>query len=455
MALERKIAYNKNDRLTKGGANVHRILPNLLFVLIIFILATAFPLSTDILTLNLSQQIIDQPVDEVTPVTQLTLKLTPTEDTILNESITFSIENTHSEFPEDYLAHYTLQITKPGETDAVITYEVSDLTVDTTEPSPNQRDITIKKSHLLEGLPEGYYHIQLMDATVVQEMNWFASNMTYEKQLLATSNTPVNNQMAFTLFYPTEDYQLTVPITRFVPLPENRWRALYTQLTNGPAESLGLTKLKPAIPYTPNIRIASQKANIYLYEANLLGFDQSLSTIFESISKSFMTLGPLDGVNFYVNDKNQGTIDGVDLSTTYTYNRLNEVYLGYSNLSDYMLLFPVALIEESFDARISEIVTRLKNPNHIDTHVFPTLPGDVELLAYQLEGDILTITLSEAFSNSLLMPDAYVDLMIKSMLYSFTSLPEVQAVQFKGAFSHPSYDFSAPLSPDLYFNLEP
>lgn len=90
MALEGKIAYNKNDRLTKGGANVHKILPNLLFVLIIFILATAFPLSTDILTLNLSQQIIDQPLDVVTPVTQLSLEFSTIEDTILAESITSS-----------------------------------------------------------------------------------------------------------------------------------------------------------------------------------------------------------------------------------------------------------------------------------------------------------------------------------------------------------------------------
>ena len=413
MALEGKIAYNKSDRLTKGGANVHKILPNLLFVLIIFILATAFPLSTDILTLNLSQQIIDQPVDVVTPVTQLTLKLPTAEDTILDESITFSIENTHAEFPLDFLEPYVLQLSKPGETEIVKTFKISELNYEVVASTPNQRDLVINKSLLLEGLPQGYYQAQLLNGTLIQEYDWYATNMTYEKQLLATSNTAANNQMALRLFYPTHDYKLTVPVTRFVPLPDNRWRALYTQLTNGPIETLGLTPLKPALPFAPNIRIASQKANIYLYEANLLGYDQNLSTIFESVSKSFMTLGPLEGVNFYINDRNQGAFAGIDLSTTYTYNRLNEVYLGYSRESDYMLLFPYALKSENFDARVDEVIALLKNPIGIDAHLIPSLPVDVELLDHALVGDTLTLTFSDAFSNSLLLPDAYVDLMIK------------------------------------------
>lgn len=455
MALEGKIAYNKNDRLTKGGANVHKILPNLLFVLIIFILATAFPLSTDILTLNLSQQIIDQPVDVVTPVTQLSLEFPTTEDTILAESITFTIENTHAEFPADFLEAYTLQIIRPGETDTFKTYKLSDLNFEITEPTPIQRNLVIDKSQLLEVLPKGYYQIQLVEAALIHEYSWYATNMTYEKQLLATSNTITNNQMAFTLFYPTQDYKLTIPVTRFVSLPDNRWRALYTHLTNGPVETLGLTPLKPALPFAPNIRIASQNANIYLYEANLLGFEQNIATIFEAITKSFMTLGPLEGVNFYVNDRNQGTFAGIDLSTTHTYSRLNEVYLGYNHESDYMLLYPYALSEENFDARIEEIITLLKNPTGIAEDLIPSLPIDVELLEYALVGDTLTLTFSDAFANSLQLSDAYVDLMIKSMLYSFTSMPEVQSVTFSGNFSHPAYDFSAPLKPDVYINLEP
>lgn len=200
MALEGKIAYNKSDRLTKGGANVHKILPNLLFVLIIFILATAFPLSTDILTLNLSQQIIDQPVDMVTPVTQLTLKLPTTEDTILDESITFSIENTHAEFPLDFLEPYVLQVSRSGESEIIQTHKISELNYEITEPTPNQRELVINKSRLLEGLPEGYYHVQLINATLIQDYNWYATNMTYEKQLLATSNASLNNQMALDCF---------------------------------------------------------------------------------------------------------------------------------------------------------------------------------------------------------------------------------------------------------------
>lgn len=146
---------------------------------------------------------------------------------------------------------------------------------------------------------------------------------------------------------------------------------------------------------------------------------------------------------------------GIDLSTTYTYNGLNEVYLGYSHESDYMLLFPYALKEENFDARVDEVITLLKNPIGIDEHLIPSLPIDVELLEYARVGDTLNLTFSDAFANSLLLPDAYVDLMIKSILYSFTSMPEVQTVTFLGDFSHPAYDFSTPLTPDLYLNLEP
>lgn len=455
MALEGKIAYNKIDRPMKGGAKVHKILPNLLFVLIIFILATAFPLSTDILTLNLSQQIIDQPVDVVTPVTQLSLILSTTEDTILDESITFSIENTHTAFPLDFLEPYTFQIYKPVSQQVEQTLKLSELNLEISEPTPNQRKITVKKSELLKGLSKRYYRIALLDSKGVLADDWVATNLDYDKTLLATSNTPLSNALAFRLYFPTQDYNLTIPVTRFVPLPDNRWRTLYTQLTNGPLEALGLTPIKPALPFAPNIRIGSQIANIYMYEANLLGFEQNLSVVFESITKTFMSLGPLDGVNFYVNDRNQGTYAGIDLSTRYTYDGLNEAYIGYSYASDYMLLAPYALSEESLEARVSEIMALLKDPMAIDDHLIPTLPIDVELLEYTLVGNTLSLSFSKAFENALNLPEAYVDLMIKSILYSFTSLPEVEMVSFVGTFKHQNYDLSIPLSPDLYFNLEP
>ncbi|HAS73849.1 MAG TPA: hypothetical protein DCS67_06870 [Clostridiales bacterium UBA8960] len=437
---------------------MHRILPNVLFLIILFILATAFPLSTDILSLNLSTKIVEKPVDEIiTPARPE--PILPTDGDFMGfEAISFDIESTTGVFPSDFLADYEVLIQKHGiDVDRL---KLSTLTLDITDGMDGKKTVTLNKGQLMDSRPSGYYTFSIANSEDVLDYTWFGSNMAYDKTLLGTSNTLSATQLAFTLFFPTADYKQVVPITRIVPLPDNRWRALYTALLGGPKAGLGLTEMAPAIPYAPNIRISQNVASIYMYPANLAGYEDKFPTIIEAVTKTFMTLGPLEGVKFYVNDSS-APYSGSDLSLTYAQSAASSVFTGYSNNSEFMMLMPIPLVTSLFEDRVEEIwqALKLQSDTLPDTQgLIQVIPDEVHLISHSLENGVLTLDLSENFNQLFDSQAEYKKLLVHSLLYSYTSLPEVQSLRItvKGApYIDEHFDFTSGLVPNRFYNMEP
>ena len=435
---------------------MHRILPNILFIVIIFILATAFPLSTDILSLDLSQQIVDQPVDEVVITPKISTVLPELQDSILTQELYFDIKSTTSVFPADLLSTYNLDVF--SSTKKVKSIPLSDLTAVKVSDIDHQKRISISKSTLLEGLDEGYYTFKLVEDNKTQDYSWYASNVNYSKVLLKTTNQVSNGNLGLILYYPTSDYQNLVPISRIIKTPDNRWRTLYTTLLNGPKTGLGLYEGTPSIPYAPNIKISKGVASIYMYSANIAGFEDKFPMVVKGISKTFMTLGPLDGVNFLLDDSSNKTVSGVDLKTTFTTGQEKSAYVGYTKDSNYMMLMPLSLSTSTFDDQVNEIIKILKGHTELASNVFSVLPDEITLQGYTLSGSNLQLNFSANIDKVLSAYPEYELLMYKALIYSCTSLEGVSTVQIQANgvnVSNSLIDFNAPVSADKYLNLEP
>lgn len=437
---------------------MHRTLPNILFLLILFMLATAFPLSTDILSLNLSTKIVEKPVDEIVIEAKMDPVLPTEPDSITKETVSFEIKSTTGTFPSNMLAEYEVLVYRQDT--LVDRIPLAELSPTIAEAVDSKKEISILKSDLLGSAPTGYYTIKLSHKEASLDYTWFGVNMTYDKALLATSNTLSATQLGFTLFYPTMDYGNVVPITRFVNLPDNRWRALYTALTNGPKAGLGLTDKIPAVPFAPNIRISSNIANVYMYSANLAGYENRYDTVVDAVTKTFMTLGPLEGVKFFVNDSSNA-FSGVDLAATYTQKAQSSAFVGYSHESAYMMLLPISLKSTDFDERIEEIWQTLKlnatEASQIEG-VIQTIPDEVILESYNLDGRTLTLDLNVSPVALFGASADYEKLMLNSILYSYASMPEVDAIIIKvlgQAYSNALYDFNSGIVPDRFYNMEP
>lgn len=438
---------------------MHRTLPNILFILILFILATAFPLSTDILSLNLSQKIVDKPVEELLVNPELSTVLPVASDTLLNAFMTFDIESSTTVFPEAFLKAYTIDVLK---NDAVIASKpLSELNYELLDNTQKTKTIKISKSELLKGLAAGYYVQMLKADDKTFDYTWYGTNLVYDKTLLKTSNTINKGQTSVTLFFPTLDYKNVVPVTRHIATPTNRWRSLYTLLANGPEAGLGLLETAPVIPYSPNIRIASNVANIYLYTKDLTNFDGKFNVITDAITRTFMTLGPLEGVSYFVNDSKATPYMGFDLSKSYQQSLLNNAFIGYSHDTTQMLLMPLSLQTTTFDERVREawnLIQFKTDASKLTADMIQSIPDEVTLIDFKLDSSALTLNLSSAFQTIYNSASTYNDLMLKSILYTYMSLPEVETVKLtvEGVpFIAEGYDFTQPLKPDSYMNMEP
>ena len=437
---------------------MNRTLPNILFICIVFMLATAFPLSTDILSINLSQKIVENPTDDVVLETYFNTLSPEAADRFSNAFLTFSIKSS-TVVSNETLNRYQLDVIKNNVT--VAQYSLNNISAIIQPETENTFKVQVDKSDLLTGLDPGYYQLRLTEEEKSIDYTWFASNMTFDKTLLATSNTIGANQLNFTLFYPDASYEVTVPVTRQISRPDNRWRALYTALVNGPKSGLGLFETAPIIPYAPNIRLGQNKAFVYMYRTNLVDFESRFPLALESITRTFMTLGPLEGVQFLVDDVSNQTLYGADLTSSYTYSLSNQAYLVYSKDSEYMLFHPVPLSEQALESKLIEAYKMLKGEKTSplqSSNTVQVMPDEIDLLNYSLNDTILTLNFSEAFSSSLSQQPVYQHMMVKSILYTFCSLDEVDSVIIQvdsTPYSDGTFDFNTPLKPDLYFNMEP
>lgn len=439
---------------------------NIMFILIIFVLATSLPLSTDILTLNLSQPIIENPekIPEVI-VSDITIQST-SDQMITDGQVLFSLTSSTDQFPEDVLSHFTLYLN--GNKTQQSAYKLSELVKMLPQSSSNTREYSVDLNALVDTLPKDYYSIQIIsdeDYAPTQNsetLDFITSTYDFGFNYNGTSNYLNPGVMGMTLYYPTPDYKMLIPITRVVTTPDNRWRSLYTQLANGSKPGLGLIEGEQVIPHSPNIRISNGIAKIYLYSQSLTGFEDNFSIITESIAKSMLSMGFISDVNFLVNDSDTGTFGKVDLSKSYSTDNKIIGYVGYNSNSEYAFLMPLTKTigpDTPLTNQIENLWSILKfndsEMNYGDEWV-QLIPPQIELLDFNLEGDLLILNFNEAFNTFSSIESAESRMMIDSLVYSFTSIAEVNRIKITVNGSAPTnQELTTEIVPAPYINMEP
>lgn len=122
---------------------------------------------------------------------------------------------------------------------------------------------------------------------------------------------------------------------------------------------------------------------------------------------------------------------------------------------------PLPLQTATLDERVREawaIMQFKTSGSEVLSDRIQSMPDEVALIDYTLDGTALTLNVSSSLQTIYNAGTLYNDLMIKSILYTYMSLPEVETVKIMVdgvPFAAEGYDFAQPLKPDPYINMEP
>ena len=453
----------------------------------LFILLSGIPLNIDVLDINPLRPNIETPIATETPVNYI-LSDSITLSSINPESVDVEILTSDNKTPSDaFLTSISVGITaydpekvlKIDDTDAQENeslYTTVFFPLDTFAYSISNTDneskftLKIQLDQIESHFVPGYYHIDITsdynNSPVTSDgyFTWYDEKLLY----LGTSDDEINGRLTMTLYIPTKDYQYLVPISKRVPYPDNRSRTLYRNLHAGAIEELNLIS-EPTLPYASRIYINSGIASIYIYSPEQEGYEEHFETVIEAITNSMTSLDFITDATFFIDGKQNITFGGIDLSQRFTSSKKDTAYVGYSNASDYMMLMPIHLSEvaEINADRYQMMLSILQGDNAsypMTVGILPTVPAQIELVSYNLTDGLLTLNMNALFTslyNDLPLETAttYARLMVDSILYSYTSLEDVNQVVITadGASITDYYgiDLSEPLIPQHYINMEP
>jgi len=471
-----KLSYNDTRiiiRLLKlsGGFEMLKFLTNTLFIIILFVLLSGMPVNTDIMSVSVFNPVVEPMITEAPTAQNFKLSDTVEINAYNPETLSIAVTGDVNDFTDFSFSNLEIKITTENGYNELIN-------ADTLNPiwaensNSNERIASFDLSKLKPLLSEDLYSLTIysnLDNISGQSEGTFYIS-TLNKVFLKSSEQVISGKLYMTLFYPTRDYNHLVPITQVVTYPENRTRTLYKALYAGPIDTLGLyTSNDGILPYAPRIYVKNGMASVYFNASELTDYTDHAPLILESITNTLSGLDFISEVNFYQNNTHSGLFGSEDLSKTYQPVSENLTYYGYSNASDYMMLIPIKseiLNTESVLARDTDDIMRTWK-NLSSTHAtlqvadgfFPTVPSNVYLKKYSFENGILTLDVSDTFLNSFKGSEEYNALMVESILYSFTSLRDIQSVKItvddQPLVNFYGYNFSESQSPNAYINLAP
>jgi len=477
-----KLLYFRRNRMLK-------FFTNLIFILMLFILLSGMPLNIGVLDINPLKPSIETPIASETPVNYI-LSDSITLSSINPEAVEVEVLASDNSTPsDDFLASVSVGITAydvdkalgvadtgTQENEDLYLYTTTFFPLDTLAYSISSTDneskfkLKIQLDQIESHLVPGYYHVDITSdynqnpVTSDGYFTWYDEDLLY----LGASDDEINGRLTMTLYIPTEDYQYLVPISKRVPYPTNRSRTLYRQLHAGAIEELNLIN-EPTMPYASRIYINSGIASIYIYSPEQEGYEEQFETVIEAITNSMTSLDFISEATFYIDGKQNMTFGNVDLTQHFTSNKENIAYIGYSNASNYIMLLPIHLSDvTSIDADRYQMMLQILKGDNVSypatVGLLPTVPAQIELESYNLTDGLLTLDLNASFTsiyNDLPLETAttYAQLMVDSILYSFTSFDDVTQVAItadgKSIADYYGVDLSKPLIPKHYINMEP
>ncbi len=453
-----------------------RILANVLLILIIAFTASAVPINTDILNLNISFPEADEPQETVPEETEneKTYQLTyagVSENYLYNpEAIDISFTGARGLETETILKILdTFEIdiyTNSGDAIGSIAKKIdadgfkSLCTYTITDDTLNL-NVSISKEAL--ELNTGHYQLSIQsgsdqlksDFEMTANASYYSDSFTYN----STKAKPDNRNKILTLYFTDTTREYLVPVSREINYSGNLIRTTLNALRDGPGQNSGLDPVSPA-PYVPAARFSTEtevvrlETNSYENGPFTLNEDDTF-LMMHSLINTMTHIENVSYVKFSVDNKDTTPLNGFDLRKTYPRPESAKIYMGLLTESAHMYLLP---LESESAVTAPDLFKELQRSTMGQDALLSPVPPEVELEGAKLENDVLTLTLSDSVFDAYEGNAKMGQLMMDSIVQSMCSLPGVDQIQLQTVSSQDgtlfTYTLGETFKPDRYINME-
>lgn len=298
---------------------------NVVFIVILIVIATITPLNTALLHLNIFAPVID--TDEQRPTSDApaeivsfigigNYKLSGSPETPFEASHDYW---THTESFHHFLDLFEAEESSPSKTEITLLYASNNGEFKAAFPAvtafADGREFSVLPSpaetEIIDGLAtyrvdllgfladakDGYHKIVL--SVNAREIGYFVigKNTEITKTLLPYRTDLPDHTKEVRLYFPDKSDSVLVPISRNVPSAFEDYVALYRALQKGPDKSLGL-KEEPAVAYSHYYWISNGGIRLDFHSRNLK--DRKKEMTYRSMAYTFASLGGLKKTDVYV-----------------------------------------------------------------------------------------------------------------------------------------------------------
>ncbi len=333
--------------------------------------------------------------------------------------------------------------------------------------SSDSNKITFDLSQKKLNLPNGKYTIMLsLESSNTEEyikpikLN---AEYIYDAPYIKATNSAPKGKMGVILYFPDNNYSLKqlIGITRFVDYNTKPLSTTIKELQNGPIEGSNLSQSPPIgsinyISVDKNLVYVDLPSSEKIYTNSK---NQSTAAM-NSFLKSITHFNNLHRIKFLVDyHKAKTFFNGIDVSKPITCNKSDKAYLAYNSYRRYYLVdcnVPSIKENDSTIQKAKKIFITLKEDNYPD--FCNTIPNNVDIINFKIENNILHINFNENFLNSFNGNENFQKMMLDSILFSFTSIDNIEYIQIivenKKIDKFAEIDISKPLKRPKYINPE-
>lgn len=361
------------------------------------------------------------------------------DDLLLNPSNIFikykSDKNILLNFKEEH--QFTAKIYKDGEA-----YKVHDIHNDSptqiefTKDTPYSVNINISQKSL--DLPNGEYKIEITPNIISDSFysEPLVLNVKYLSDVpyIPAINTIPDGKTALNLYFSDtkNSVEQLIGITRFIDYTKRPLTAIVDELKKGPAFELGLN-MNSIIGDYNYVSLKGTTAYVDLPSKEILYTEESerSEAAMNAFIKSLASYPGVDNIRFLVDyNRSKTFFNNKDITKAFTISNENKAFLAYDSPNRYFLVeCEVEEIKEDMDVRdkATLIFNSLQNSKY--NYLSSTIPSEVKLLNSRLENDVLIVDFNSKFVNAYGNNDNLNRMMLDSILFSFTSIKEVNKVK--------------------------
>ena len=419
-----------------------RSILSIILLIMIFITASGMPLYADTINFNF-----------ILPIS------TSKEDfTILDTNITM-ISPSHAKAQVGLMANekfLPLQLNDNNpitislySDDFIMDYNISEIDIS------QKDDVQIEFDLLQEfcNIPNGDYQLKIsiniedVESPITSPM--IPLNFSREFTYIKGSKNITKGQSALTLYFPDNNIQSLTPITRFIPYTQGILRNTVIHLAKGPSPELGLA-IGPPIPDIKKLNLKNGILSLYL-PGNIGIYDEysaSARIAVDSLVNSLTAVEGVKGLQFYFDNKIiSDSFHGIAMNEPIYSSDTPKAYVALISDTQRAFLTPKSM--DMGTPSIEEVFETLKYNTPLIQYNYtlqPTIPKEVVLLDYTIEGNTLQLQLSEDFLKVYKDNPDKRNLMVDSIIHTFASLDDIDSVLFKVS------NYSSPIPKGILLN---